>query len=136
MLPASTTETGQCVAFPDACKTPAGPTVVPVPYPNTAQLDQSDMATVSTTVFIVGKNAVTENTEITSSSGDEAGVEGGVVSGTIKGPARFRLGSSIVSIEGYAAAYCGTQIGQNGNNNNAPLGVQVTPSQGKVFVAP
>jgi hypothetical protein len=135
MLPASTTETGQCVAFPDACKTPAGPTVVPVPYPNTAQLDQSEMATVSTTVFIVGKNAVTENTEITSSSGDEAGVEGGVVSGRIKGPARFRLGSSIVSIEGYAAAYCGTQIGQNGNNN-APLGVQVTPSQGKVFVAP
>lgn len=136
MRPASTTEDGQCVAFPDACKTPAGQAVVPVPYPNTAQLDQSDMATVSTTVFIVGKNAVTENTEITSSSGDEAGVEGGVVSGTIKGPARFRLGSSIVSIEGYAAAYCGTQIGQNGNNNNAPLGVQVTPSQGKVFVAP
>jgi hypothetical protein len=136
MLPASSTEKGQCVSFPDVCKTPAGPAVVPVPYSNTAQLNQTNMSTASQTVFLVGKNAVTENTEITMSSGDEAGSIGGVISGTIKGPCKFRLGSSIVFIEGYAAAYCGAQIGHNGNNNNAPLGVQVVPSQEKVFVAP
>ena len=28
MLPASSTEKGQCVSFPDVCKTPAGPAVV------------------------------------------------------------------------------------------------------------
>lgn len=136
MHPLSTTEAGECVAFPDVCDTPAGDEVVPVPYSNAALLEQADMTTVSTTVFIVGKNAVTENTEIAMSSGDEAGAVGGVVSGTTGGPCRFRLGSSIVSIEGYDAGYCGTRIGQNGDNTNAPHGVQVAPSQGKVFVVP
>lgn len=136
MLPASSTEKGQCVAFPDVCKTPAGPAVVLVPYSNIAKLDQTKMSTAAQTVFLVGKNAVTENTEITTSSGDEAGSIGGVISSMNKGPCKFKLGSSVVLIEGYAAAYCGTQIGQNGSNNNAPLGVQVAPSQNKVFVAP
>jgi phage tail tape-measure protein len=136
MLPASSTEKGQCVAFPDVCKTPAGPAVVPVPYPNMAQLNQTKMPTASKTVFLVGKNAVTENSEITMSSGDEAGSLGGVISGAIKGPCKFKLGSSVVFIEGYAAAYCGSLIGQNGNNNNAPIGTQVAPSQNKVFVSP
>ena len=62
MLPLSTNEEGECVAFPDVCDTPAGDEVVPVAYPNSALLEQADMTTVSTTVFIVGKNAVTENT--------------------------------------------------------------------------
>jgi hypothetical protein len=136
MLPASSTEKGQCVAFPDVCKTPAGPAVALVPYSNIAKLNQTNMATAAQTVFLVGKNAVTENSEITMSSGDEAGSIGGVVSSMNQGPCKFKLGSSIVFIEGYAAAYCGTQIGQNGNNDNAPLGVQVAPSQNKVFVAP
>ena len=91
---------------------------------------------VSTTVFIVGKNAATENTEIAMSSGDEAGRAGGVVSGTTGGSCRFRLGSAVVLIEGYATAFCGTRIEQNGDNTNAPHGIQVAPSQGKVFVVP
>lgn len=136
MLPLSTNEDGECAAFPDVCDTPAGDDVVPVPYPNSALLEQADMATVSTTVFIVGKNAATENTEIAMSSGDEAGRAGGVVSGTTGGSCRFRLGSAVVLIEGYAAAFCGTRIEQNGDNTNAPHGIQVAPSQGKVFVVP
>jgi len=136
MLPLSTNEEGESVAFPDVCDTPAGDEVVPVPYPNSAALEQADMATVATTVFIVGKHAVTENTEIAMSSGGEAGVAGGVVSGTSGGPCRFRLGSSVVSIEGYDAAFCGTRIGHNGDNTNAPHGIQVAPSQAKVFVVP
>lgn len=136
MLPISTNEEGECVAFPDVCETPEGDEVVPVAYLNSALLAQADMATVATTVFIVGKNAATENTEIVMSSGDEAGVSGGVVSGTTGGPCRFRLGSAVVAIEGYAAAFCGTRVGHNGDNTNAPHGVQVAPSQGKVFVVP
>jgi uncharacterized Zn-binding protein involved in type VI secretion len=101
-----------------------------------AQLNQTKMPTASKTVFLVGKNAVTENSEIMMSSGDEAGSLGGVVSSMIKGPCKFKLGSSVVFIEGYAAAYCGSLIGHNGNNNNAPLGTQVAPSQNKVFVSP
>jgi hypothetical protein len=136
MLPASTTEKGECAAYPNTCKTPAGETVVLLPYANHAALEHSDMNTVASTVFIVGKNAVTENSEIVASSGDEAGVDGGVISGTVSGSCRFRLGSSAVSIEGYAVAYSGTLIGQNGANANAPSGIQVSPSQARVFVEP
>ena len=85
MLPASSTEKGQCVSFPDVCKTPVGPAVVPLPYPNMAQLNQVKMPTASKTVFLVGKNAVTEKSEIAMSSGDEAGSIGGVISNSIKG---------------------------------------------------
>ncbi len=28
---------GKSIVFPDACKTPVGPSVVPIPYPNMGQ---------------------------------------------------------------------------------------------------
>jgi len=138
MMPASTNGDGQCFAFPDVCKTPTPPGApVPIPYPNIAMLNQASGGTVSSKVKIMGKKAATQDTEITMSSGDEAGSVGGVVSNKIKGSAKFKQGSSKVKIEGKGAAYLGAMVGQNdGSNSNMPAGHQVAPSQTKVTVMP
>jgi uncharacterized Zn-binding protein involved in type VI secretion len=137
MMPASTNGGGQCFAFPDVCKTPTPAGPVPIPYPNIAMLTQASGGTVSSKVKIMGKKAATEATEITMSSGDEAGSVGGVVSNKIKGPAKFKQGSSKVKIEGKGAAYMGAMVGQNdASNSNMPAGHQVAPSQTKVTVMP
>jgi hypothetical protein len=135
MPPASTKGGGQCFAFPDVCKTPTPAGPVPIPYPNIAMLNQASGGTCSSKVKICGDNAVTQDTEITMSSGDEAGSVGGVVSNKIKGPAKFTQGSSKVKIEGKGAAYLGAMVAQNdGSNANMPAGHQVAPSQVKVIV--
>jgi uncharacterized Zn-binding protein involved in type VI secretion len=128
---------GLCEAFPDTCKTPAGPAVVPIPYPNIAELAMADPGTCSEKVMIVCMPAATTDTQILMSEGDDAGVEGGVISGMISGPCKFVLGSSIVMIGGQPAVFMGSTIGQNGvSSANAPMGVQVMPSQEIVQVAP
>jgi len=134
---ASSNGDGTCSAFPDTCKTPPAPPV-PVPYPNIAMLTQADGGTCSSKVKIMGKKAATKITEITMSSGDEAGsAGGGVVSNKIKGSAKFKQGSSKVKIEGNEAAYHGALIAQNdASNSNIPPGHQVSPSQTKVSVVP
>jgi len=137
MFPASTKGAGQCMIFPDVCKTPAPPAPpVPIPYPNIAQLAQCDGGTCSSKVKFDGKEAATKDTEITMSSGDEPGSIGGVISNTFKGPAKCKKGSSRVKIEGKEAAYHTCMWGQNGSNANCPAGVQVAPSQTKVTVMP
>jgi hypothetical protein len=136
MPPASTKGGGQCFAFPDVCKTPTPAGPVPIPYPNIAMLNQASGGTCSSKVKICGDFAVMQDTEITMSSGDEAGSVGGVVSNKIKGPAKFTQGSSKVKIEGKGAAYLGAMVAQNdGSNANMPAGHQVAPSQVKVIVA-
>lgn len=138
MMPASTNGDGQCFAFPDTCKTPTPGGPVPIPYPNIAMLTQASSGTLSSKVKIMGKKAATKNTEISMSSGDEAGnAGGGVVSNKFKGSAKFKQGSSKVKIEGHEAAYHDAMIGQNdASNNNMPPGHQVSPSQTKVTVMP
>lgn len=138
-MPASTNGGGQCFAFPDVCKTPAPPAPpIPIPYPNIAMLNQASGGTCSSKVKIMGKKAATKNTEITMSSGDEAGnAGGGVVSNKFKGSAKFKQGSSKVKIEGHEAAYHGAMVGQNdSSNSNVPPGHQIAPSQVKVTVMP
>jgi uncharacterized Zn-binding protein involved in type VI secretion len=100
-------------------------------------LSQADGGTCSSKVKILGKKAATKITEMTMSSGDEAGnAPGGQVSGMFKGSAKFKLGSSMVMIEGNEAADHGAMIGQNdASNSNIPPGHQVSPSQTKVTVA-
>jgi uncharacterized Zn-binding protein involved in type VI secretion len=139
MMPASTNGGGDCFAFPDVCKTPAPPAPpIPIPYPNMAMLNQASSGTLSSKVKIMGKKAATKNTEISMSSGDEAGsAGGGMVSNKFKGPAKFKQGSSKVKIEGHEGAYHGAMIGQNdASNNNMPAGHQVSPSQTKVTFMP
>lgn len=137
MFPASTNGDGQCVIFPDVCKTPSPGGPVPIPYPNIAMLTQAKGNTCSSKVKIMGKKTATTITEIAMSSGDEAGTVGGVVSNTFKGPAKFKKGSSKAKAEGNPICHLTSMIGQNGvANANHPAGVQVAPSQTKVTVMP
>lgn len=137
MFPASTNGGGQCSILPDVCKTPTPGGPVPMPYPNIALLTQADSGTCSRKVKILNKKTATKITEITMSSGDEAGTVGGVKSNTFKGSALFKKGSSKVKVEGNQIVHHTSMISQNGGaNGNVPPGVQVAPSQTKVLVMP
>lgn len=139
MFPATTNGGGQC-AVPgplDVCKTPTPAGPQPLPYPNFATATQASGGTCSSKVKFMNKKACTKKTEITMSSGDEAGnAGGGVVSNRFKGPVVYKKGSSKVKIEGDQAVHLTSMTGHNGTNANMPAGVQVAPSQTKVKVAP
>ncbi len=136
---------GRSVAHVDVCITPVIPPEgacgeaeeVPVAYTNTALLQQATLPTLAQKVFVVGKHAVTTNTEIWMSTGDEEGTGGGVVSGSVAGACRVKTGSRKVFIEGHGAAFLGVTIGHNNTANcNAPVGRQEHASQEKVFFGP
>ncbi len=60
-------------AFPNVCPTtiPA-PATVPIPYPNIAQLaDASPVSDTSKELLVGGKHVLVEDSEVSSSSGDE-----------------------------------------------------------------
>jgi hypothetical protein len=130
MLPAMNNGGGQCMIFPDVCKTPTPGGPVPIPYPNIAMLNQASGGTTAQKVKIKGKKAITTKTEITMSSGDEAGTAGGgVISNKFKGSAKFKKGSSTVKIEGNQAIRQTDMVGQNdASNPNCPAGITVGPS--------
>jgi hypothetical protein len=87
-------------------------------------------------VKFAGKEVVTKKSEISRSSGDEAGVNKGVMSGMNMGKVTFKKGSSKVKIQGQDCIHLTSMTGQNGMNANMPTGAQVAPSQTKVIVAP
>lgn len=97
-LPITTQGPGICFAFPDVCKTQVGPATVPLPYPNIGQL--SDAQGVASSVLVGGKAVVTSNSSISTTTGDEAGAVGGVVSGVTKGEVKFVTFSATVLAEG------------------------------------
>ena len=132
---ASTKQGGDCMAFPDTCKTPTPVGTIPTPYPNTAQLMQANPGTCPTKVTIMNQPPLTKQTIIPATAGDEAGAAGGVVSGAIKGPAQAKTASLKVKIEGNPAVRQGDIWGQNGTNANAPAGIQASPSQSKVTIS-
>lgn len=80
---------GIAFAFPDVCMTPVPLALLPVPYPNVAQLDQATGITnIQDKELVVGSDRVhvlLKDSEIPTSSGDEAGSSGGVKSRKIKG---------------------------------------------------
>ncbi len=132
---ASTKQGGMCQGMPDVCKTPAPPGApIPTPYVNIAMCNQARGDTCSRKVKICGKVALTKKSVIPQSTGDEPGSVGGVVSGTIKGPARYVSSSMKVKIEGQPAVYFGCTLTQNGQNPNVFNGSQIVPSQFKVMI--
>ena len=139
MMPATSKGGGQCVAFPDVVKIPAPPApFAPAPFPNMADPAQANGSTCSSKVKILNKEVCTTKTEISMTSGDEAGTAGGgMVSAKIKGPALYKKGSSKVKVEGAPMVHLMSMIAQNGGSNaNMPAGTQVAPSQTKVTVMP
>lgn len=89
---------GISIAFPDVCKTPSPAGPVPLPYPNIAMSQHTAQGTV--TVKAGGKPICVRDSCFSTSTGDEAGSAGGVVSGTIKGKAEFVNFSFDVQFDG------------------------------------
>jgi uncharacterized Zn-binding protein involved in type VI secretion len=90
---------GICMGFPDVCLTPAPPAPpIPIPYPNIAM--SSDTAQGSSTVKCDGNPIMLQGSNFSTSTGDEAGSVGGVVSLTTKGKAEFQMYSFDVKIDG------------------------------------
>lgn len=135
IFPASTKGGGQCFAMPDVCLTPAPPAPpIPIPYPNIGMVNQAKKT--ATKVKFAGKEVVTKKSEISRSSGDEAGVNKGVVSGVNMDKVAFKKGSSKVKIQGQPCVHLTIMTGHNGSNANMPAGAQIAPSQTKVIIAP
>lgn len=126
MLPASNRGAGQNMCFPDVCNTPVGPATVPIPYPNIAMNAQA--VGFSMTTKWSGVNALNMGSQIPMTMGDEAGV----AHPTIKGAARYTMGSPVVMVDKMPAIHltCLT----NGNNMNAPVGSVLVPSVTNVMI--
>ncbi len=135
MFPATTKGGGMCFAFPDVCKTPAPPAPpVPIPYPNIAQCASANGGSCSQKVKIQNKAVLVKSSEIGRSSGDEAGTLKGLMSQTNMDKVGYKVGSTKVKVEGTEVVMHLKNTAHNGSNANAPPGVQVAPSQMKVFV--
>ncbi|HEY3225742.1 MAG TPA: PAAR-like domain-containing protein [Planctomycetota bacterium] len=133
MFPASSKGGGMAMGFPDVCKTPAPPAPpIPIPYPNIAQVASASSGTCSSKVKIANQPVVTKDTEIPMSSGDEAGVAGGVMSSCNMGKCVFKMGSSTVKAEGKDVAHLTSMVSHN--KDNFPAGMQIAPSQVQVIV--
>ena len=134
MFPASTTGGGMSLAFPDLCKTPVPIVgVVPIPYPNIAQCSQAKGSTCSKKVKIENKKTMTKKSEVSRSSGDEPGVQKGVVSSKQMDKCKRKMGYDKVKVEGADIVTVLKGTGHNGASANAPPGQQLSPSQTKVI---
>jgi len=123
------------MAMPDVCQVPAPPgPPVPTPFPNVAMLNQADGSTCSSRVRIGGRKTCTVQTEVSRTSGDEAGTAKGVMSGTQMDKAVFRSGVSTVKVEGHDIVTHLKPTAHNGSNANAPAGTQLAPSQTTVII--
>jgi hypothetical protein len=106
---------GTSPVFPDVCKTPAPPAPpIPIPYPNVAK--SSDAADTATTVLADGNEIMIKKSVFATSTGDEAGSIGGVVSNCIKGKAQFILYSFDVKAEGQNVPRNTDMMKQNGGS--------------------
>ncbi|HUB10756.1 MAG TPA: DUF4150 domain-containing protein [Acetobacteraceae bacterium] len=126
---ANTQTAGMDMAMPDVCLTPAGPAVVPIPYPNIAM---GPTAVPSQTVVLIMAMPAHNLATITPlTNGDNAGVAMGVASGTVMGPSRHLTGSFTVLYGGMPATRLTSMSLQN--NTNAP-GARLVPSQPLVLL--
>ena len=83
---------------PDVCKTPAGPSVIPIPYPNISE--SSTLKKGSKSVVINEQPAALKGSTFESSNGDQAGSLGGIISGVTGKETEFISYSFDVKIEG------------------------------------
>ena len=105
---------GISTVFPDVCKTPSPAGPVPVPYPNVGK--SSDTAKGSKNVKVQGGPTMLKGSNYATSTGDEAGSAGGVVSSKTKGKCEFSLYSFDVKIEGKNACRMGDLMTHNDKN--------------------
>jgi hypothetical protein len=112
---------GQSPVFPDVCKTPAPPAPpIPIPYPNLAK--SSDASDTSSTVEIDGQKIMLKSSTFGSSTGDEAGSIGGVVSNCTAGKAQFIAYSFDIKAEGQNVPRNFDMMKQNGSGSYNAVG--------------
>lgn len=137
MLPSKTQMGGMSLAFPDVCKTPIGPAIVPIPYPNISAEPMAIPGTTAVKTFNMAMPEHVMGSMVPLTNGDQAGVAGGLISSTIMGPRTDMLGSTGIIVEGRPSTYMGTMGTQNGAGAaNAPPGFTIVPSQVKVLIRP
>lgn len=106
---------GMSIAFPDVCKTPAPPSApIPIPYPNIGKA--SDTSKGPKKVKLDGKMPMVKGAKYTTSTGDEAGSAGGIISSKTKGECEFMMYSFDVKFEGKNACRLGDPMFQNKKN--------------------
>lgn len=104
-------------APPDVCKTPTPGGPVPIPYVNIAMT--SDLADGTKSIKIEGNPAGTADSNISTSSGDEAGTAGGgLMSSKTKGKLTWATKSSDVKFEGQGVVRFMEITQHNGNTFN------------------
>lgn len=112
---------GQSPVFPDVCKTPAPPAPpVPIPYPNLAK--SSDASDTATSVKADGQAIMLKKSVFSTSTGDEAGSVGGIVSNCTKGKAQFILYSFDIKAEGQNVPRGMDMMKQNGSGSYNAVG--------------
>ena len=126
----STKAGGMTMAFPNVCKVPAGPTMIPMPLPSIGMLAAADASTCSPKVKIQNQAVFHVQTAVPKTQGDEVGTAGGVVSGQFGGRCARLRASTKVMIGGKPAVCFLYQV--ISNQGNVP-GVQLAPSQLKVI---
>ena len=109
--------------LPDVCLTVVGPSVVPIPYTNSAK--SSDLSGGSKTVTADGGNSIAiKGCSFSKSTGDAAGTNKGIVSGTTQGKAEFITSSPTVKIEGKGVCRLSDQMTMNSMNTMCLGGAQ------------
>lgn len=87
MFPATAKGSGGGFAFPDVCRVPSPAGPIPTPYPNMSDRlsGSAKMSKIYLTKTVVSKS------QIPISTGDNAGVSGGIGSGTMMGPCFMKM---------------------------------------------
>ena len=109
-------------AVPDVCKTPSPGGPVPIPYPNFAM--DSNLADGAETVQIEGNPITTVKAKISTSTGDEPGSAGGLMSSVNKGTCSWKMGSTDVKAEGESVVRFLDTNFHNGNAFNTSFPAQ------------
>jgi len=102
----------------------------PVPYPVTFKLNESE--NVSKNVFYNGKNAFIMKSDSSRVTGDEAGKNGGVISGTTSKEAEPIEHSDSVLINKKEAVRCGDLFYMNHKNTQGTLVCAPPPAKGVI----
>lgn len=106
---------GMSIVFPDVCKTPAPPgSPLPIPYPNTGR--SSDTSGGPTSVTVEGKMPMVKGAKYQTTTGDEAGSVGGIMSSSTKGEAEFMMYSFDVKLDGKNVCRLGDPLFHNKKN--------------------
>ncbi len=126
---ANTQMGGMNLGFPDVCLTPAAPAPIPTPYPNIS-MGPTALEFVPNLLW-EGTPTHNMSTTVPLSLGDNAGLMGGVASGTDMGPTRHLTGSFTVLVGGMPGTRMTSMSMQNSTNS---VGAALVPSQTKVLL--